>query len=184
VAVALAGAPFVLAPVVLAPLGFAAPAVAVERLAAPLVGLLPEPTTLRVAPGSADLARPSLVVRGLEPAVSAGASGLRLAGRRGDLYAISDRALSSLRIELGGEAPVAIGVRGGRLGDTTIRPSGEVAFDVALDDRRARRHPVWWSRDGAWIYRLGLELPAVPPRPVPLEVPFGRPVVPVAGGRP
>ncbi|HLF56078.1 MAG TPA: hypothetical protein VI942_04450, partial [Thermoanaerobaculia bacterium] len=182
-AIGAAGAPFLLAPVWLASAGLLAPAAAVDRLVSPAVALLPEPTTLRAAPGAADLVRPGLVARGIEPAIFAGRGRLRLFARRGRLFVVADRALSSLRLELGADAPVAIEVRGGKLGNTTIRPDGELAVDVALDPRRARRHPVWWSREDAWIHALEVRLPAAPAAPIALDVPFGRGVVPAVNER-
>jgi hypothetical protein len=173
------GAPFLAAPVWLEPLDAGAVSARAARLAAPVVGLLPEPTTLRVAPGAAQVDRAGLVARGIGPAIDAGTGGaLRLRVRRGELFVISDRPLASLRLELGAAAPVALEVRGGKLGNVTIRPSGDLAVDVGLDPRRARRHAVWWSREDAWIHRLEIRLPAAPTRPIPLDVAFGRPVVP------
>jgi hypothetical protein len=173
-------APF-LAPHWLGVVGFDAAAREAARRGALVVDLLPAASTLRREEGAADLARPELAVRGFAPAIAAGADDrLRLRERSGTLLAISNRQLASVRIELAGDAPDAIEVRGGTLGDTTFRPSGEVAFDIALP-RRARRHPVWWSPDGAWIYELTIRLPEPPAKPLPLDVPFGRGGAPEAG---
>jgi hypothetical protein len=90
----------------------------------------------------------------------------------------SERPLSSLRLELGPAAPVEFEVRGGKMGNTTLRPNGDVAVDVGLDPRAARHHPVWWSEQSAWIYTLELRLPKVVAAEVPLDVPYGRLAVP------
>lgn len=171
------GAPLLVAPW-LAALGFTTLAGAVGERIAPLERLLPVASTLRTVPGAIELERPGLRILTASPGVELAPDGrLRLTGARAVLEVTSDRALSSLRFELGREAPAAIEVHGGRMGSTTFRPSGEMAIDVALDPRRARRHAVWWSRD-AWIHRLELRLPAVPATPVPFDVPFGRAAVP------
>ncbi len=156
------------------------------QLAAPIVDRLPIASTLRRAEGAVDLVRPELVVRAFAPAIEPAKDGkLRLSERAGTLLVVSNRPLSSLRLELGRDAPAEIGVRGGELSNTTFRPSGEVAFDVVLP-KRPRRHPVWWSRDGAWIYELELRLPKRPAKPLALDLPFAKGVVPSAGeaGRP
>jgi hypothetical protein len=160
--------------VLLAPLGFERAAGAVERLVAPVTNRLPEATTLREAPRTRDVRRPGLLARTIEPGIVGTPTGPRLAERRARLVLVADQALSSARLELGREAPVAIGVRGGRAGNTTIRPSGEISLDVLLDPGEARRHPVWWSRSGAFVYPLELELPGEPERPIPIDLAFGR----------
>ncbi len=70
----------------------------------------------------------------------------------------SDRALSSVRLDFSANAPGTLAVEGGTTGSTTFRPSGEVAFEIALG-RPARRHPLWWSRVPVSIYVLRLALP-------------------------
>jgi hypothetical protein len=180
-------APF-LAPTWLAPLAtdaLDANALAREaaRRLAPVVDLLPVASTLRHPPGVADLVRPELLVRGLAPGIAPARDGrLRLAEREATLLVVSNRPISSIRVELGRDAPASIRVRGGALANTTYRPSGDVAFDVKLA-RRGRSHPVWWSRDGAEIHELDLILPARPARPLELDVPFAHGVVPKAGNR-
>ncbi len=153
-----------------------------ERWTDPVTSRLPIASTLRAAPGSPELVRTGLVVRGVAPGIAqSSGGGLRLLARRGTILVVSDHALSSVRIELGANAPSAIAVEGGTLGNTTFRPDGEVAFDVAVSARSARRHPVWWSLSGAWIYSLEIELGKAPGAPISLDVPFGRAVVPAAG---
>lgn len=162
-----------------AALGATGAAAAIARRLEPAERLLPAASTLRLQPGAADLARGGLAARGLPPGVVAAADGkLRLVAARGDLVITADRPLSSLRLELGREAPAQLEVRGGKLGNTIYRPSGEVAVDVAVDPRKARRHPVWWSPGGAWSYPLEVRLPASPASPLPLDLPFGRLAIP------
>src|SRR6185503_18108683 len=96
---------------------------AAERLAQPIVDRLPIASTLRHAEGATDLVRPELLVRAIAPAIEAGADGrLRWIEREGTLLVVSNRPLSTLRIEVGGEAPNEIAARGGELANTTYRP--------------------------------------------------------------
>jgi len=177
-AVGLLGLPL-LAPPWLAAAGLAGAGDFVARRVAPFERLLPAASTLRLQPGTFDLGPGGLVARGFAPGIAAGRDGrLRLIGARADLLVSSDKPLSSLRLELGANAPARLDLRGGKLGNITYRPSGEVAVDVALDPRQARRHPVWWSPGGAWSYALELRLEAPPPEPVALALPFGRLAVP------
>jgi len=182
VTIALAGAPFLAAPVWLDSLGLAEPAAAASRMTSPLTSWLPEATPLRSVPGVAQLVRAGLVVRGLEPSISDSGDGrLRLSGRRGTLVVLADRALSSVRVELGSSAPVAIQVDGEKLGNTTIRPNGDLAVDLGLDAGAARRHPLWWSPQGGWIPVVEIRLPETPAAPIPLDVPFARSLIPLPG---
>jgi hypothetical protein len=165
-------------------LGAERAAAAAARRVAAVERLLPAASTLRLQPGAAELERGGLRVRAFAPGLAPVAAGkLAWSEARADLLAIADRPLSSLRLELGAAAPARFDVRGGTLGNVTYRPSGEVAVDVALVPRRARRHPVWWSRDGAWIYPLELRLEQMPAAPIPLDMPFGRLAVPAAEAR-
>jgi len=177
-AVGLVGLAPLLAPWALA-LGAPDAAEAIARRVVAVERLLPAASTLRLQPGAADLARGGLAARGFAPGVTATGDGrLRLDAARADLVVTSDRPLSSLRLELGREAPAQLDVRGGKLGNVTYRPSGEVAVDLLVDPRRARRHPVWWSRDAAWSYPIELRLSQSPASPLPLELPFGRLAIP------
>lgn len=153
-----------------------------ERLArrlAPVVELLPLPSTQRELPGVVQLEREGLTVHGFAPAlVGRGDGRFGLRSDRAALLVASERPLSSVRLELGAAAPVDFEIRGGKMGNTTLRPNGDVAVDVGLDPRGARRHPVWWSGQPAWIYALELRLPKRPPTEVPLDLPYGRLAVP------
>jgi len=151
---------------------------AAQRLA--VVGeVLPVPSTLRSIPGAASIERAGLVVQGLAPGLVGGSDGrLRWVGRRAQLVVSSDRAMSSLRLDLGANAPADIEVRGGKLGNTTYRPSGELSIDVLLDPRQARRHPVWMARGEAATYVVELRIGQAPATPIVLDVPFGRGVLP------
>ena len=177
-AAAVAAAPWLAVPW-LATVGLSGWSREIAPWAARLESWLPVPSTLRSIPGSVEIVRPGLRVAGLLPGVAeSGRGALALTARTAELVVTSDRALSSLRLELGREAPSRVELVGGELGNTTFRPSGEVAVDVRLDARRARRHAVWWSRETAWTHALTLRLPAAPPAPVALDVVFGRPLVP------
>ena len=165
--VALASLPFV-APFWFAPLadGTRAPA-AVAGFTSQVREWLPFETSLRELPGSVEIARAGVRLRGTGPSIQPVAG--RLAwlaepqgegsrARRAAILVESDRPLSSVRLDFGANAPATLAVDGGTAGSTTFRPTGEVAFDVTLG-RPARRHPLWWSRTPVSIYFLGLELP-------------------------
>lgn len=174
-----AAAPF-LAPAWLAPLGPNPVAREAARRSAVAVDLLPLASTLRRGEAAHDLVRPELVVRGYSPGIRAAKrGGLELAEQRGTLLLVSNRPLATMRVELGGEAPAEIQPRGGEVANTTFRPNGDVAFDLVLP-KRPRRHPVWWSREGAWLYEIQVRTAKRPVTPLPLDVPFASPIVPDA----
>jgi hypothetical protein len=169
-----AAASLLLAPTWLAAAGLPAFAERTARWGAPLLDRLPLASTLRVDPVGVDLARPGLRVRGYRPALEPGGDGRwRLLERRALLLVSADRALTSLRIELGRDAPATIEVGGGAVGELILRPTGDLALDVRLDPARARRHPLWWSPAG-WSHVVELRLPERPATPVPLDVAYGR----------
>lgn len=147
------------------------------RPLARLHALLPLDSTLRDLPGAATLDhRSGIVVRGFGPEVFAGADGrLRIAGATAALVVESAAPLASLRLEFGADAPASFEVRGGRMGDVVLRPSGEVAVDVALD-APARRHPTARSPRGASIYLLRLDLPKAPAAPLAFDFSIARPI--------
>lgn len=149
---------------------------AVERV-------LPLASTLRWQPGVAELRRGAVVARGVAPGLVGDDGGLVLRGARGELMVTSDRPLASVRLELGRDAPAKVVVRGATLGNVIYRPNGEVAIDIELTERRARRHPVWWSPGGAWTYAFGLRCEPPPARPVAIELAFGRPLLTTGGTR-
>lgn len=157
------------------PVGGAALRRALERPRA----LLPFETALRTLPGSVEIRRGDVALRSAGAEIFADASGerMRLAGRHGRLIVESARPLSSLRLEFGPEAPSSLRVEGGEVGNTTFRPSGEIAFDVALGAPR-RRHPLWWSAAPASIYRLDLDLGQDPNAPLAFELALARSAVP------
>ncbi|MEO8275740.1 MAG: hypothetical protein ABI639_05940 [Thermoanaerobaculia bacterium] len=130
---------------------------------------LPFETSLRTLPGSDEIARAGVRLRGTHPEIHASSgrlSWLALEGarreiakeRRAELIVESDRELSSVRLDFSADAPASLAVEGGVAGGTTFRPSGEVAFEITLP-APARRHPLWWSRAPVSIYFLGLALP-------------------------
>jgi hypothetical protein len=178
-AVGAAGLPLLLV-AWLAAVGASGAAAAVDSRIATVERLLPVASTLRWQPGIVELRRGGVVARGIAPGLDGGDGKLRLRGTRGQLLVTSDRPLSSLRFELGRDAPAGIEVRGGRLGNVTYRPNGEVALDVAVDSRKARRHPVWWSPGAAWTHALELRLESAPPQPVTVDLAFGRPELPAS----
>ena len=142
--------------------------------------VLPFETALRSLPGSVELRRGDVAMRSVGPEIFADAGGerMRLAGRRGRVLIASTRPLSSVRLEFGAAAPSSLRVGGGEVGNTTFRPSGEIAFDVTLG-RPLRRHPLWWSAAPAAIYRLDLDLGQDPGAPLAFELALARSAAPV-----
>lgn len=178
-------APFLL-PLWLAPLA-STPALGgapLRRAVEAVRARLPFETALRALPDSVEVLRGGVALRSTGRAIFAEAGGerLRLFGRRGEVLVSSARPLSSVRLEFGSAAPSTLSVTGGEVGNTTFRPSGEIAFDVAVGAPK-RRHPVWWSREAVSIYRLRLDLGQDPVAPLPFELGLARPAVP-AGGQP
>ena len=131
---------------------------ALEPLTSRLRERLPFETSLRDLPGSAELARAGVRLRGTGPTLRPAGGRLALDASRAVVLVESDRSLASVRLDFSANAPAALAVEGGSTGTTTFRPSGEVAFDISLG-KPQRRHPLWWSRAPVSIYFLRLELP-------------------------
>lgn len=139
---------------------------------------LPFETSLRTLPEDAAVERGGVVLRSAGRQVFADAEGgLVFFGRRGEVAVYSARPLSSVRLEFAGEAPSSLEVAGGEVGNTTFRPSGQVAFDVAVGEA-ARRHPVWWSREPVSVYFLDLRLGRAPSAPLRFDLELARPAAP------
>lgn len=171
-----------LLPVWLSPVA-GAPSLGGARLRGALDGVraaLPFETALRTLPDSVEIRRSGVVLRSVGRALYGDGSGeaLRLFGRRGRVLVESEVPLSSVRLELGAAAPSSLRVAGGVVGNTTFRPTGEIAFDVTLG-RPSRRHPLWWSAAPVSIYRLDLDLGQDPVAPLPLGLSLARPAAPV-----
>jgi len=145
--------------------------------------IAPFETTLRSVPDDASVERAGVVLRstGWEIFPEAEGRGLVFLGRRGGLAVYSPRPLSSVRLEFGEEAPSTLEVSGGEVGSTTYRPSGEVAFDVAVGPP-SRRHPVWWSATPVSVYFLEMRLGAAPAAPLRFDLALARPAAPAVGG--
>jgi hypothetical protein len=120
---------------------------------------LPVETTQRhvKAPGRSDVVHGDLWVRfldgGLEPAPS-GADRLTLhAGRSAEILIGRASPLDALTIEVLEGAPVSLRVSGAGLAESATRPE----LRVVRVARATARHPMWWTEDPFWIYRLELE---------------------------
>lgn len=127
---------------------------------------LPFETSLREAPGSAEVIRAGVRLRSTGAAVRLADGKFALEAPRAAVLVESDRPLASVRLDFSASAPGSLTVGGGRSGSTTFRPSGEVAFEIELGPP-ARRHPLWWSRAPVAIYELELALPVagkIPPQ--------------------
>ncbi len=80
-----------------------------------------------------------------------------------ELLVASLTPLDTLRLDFGKEAPGQIEIRGAALRERLLQPSGGISFRV---EPRSwlRHHPMWWSPEPHWQYRLTVELPEVPDR--------------------
>ena len=188
--VALAVVP-VLAPFWIAPLSDGTrPPAALAIFTSRLREQLPFETSLRELPGSAELVRAGVRLRGTGASVRASGGRLALDAPQAGVLVESDRALASVRLDFSANAPATLAVEGGTTGSTTFRPSGEVAFDIELG-KPDRRHPLWWSRAPVSIHflrlalpetsRIGAQGPAVAADPVTFDLGLARVAGPEAG---
>lgn len=155
---ALAASPF-LVPYWIAPLSDGVrPPAAVAPFTTGVREWLPFETSLRELPASAEIVRGGVRLRATGPALRPAAGKLVVAAPRSVVLVESASPLASVRLDFSPSAPATLAVEGGRSGNTTFRPNGEVAFEVALG-RPWRRHPLWWSRAPVSIYSLQLAMP-------------------------
>ena len=89
------------------------------------------------------------------------------AGSTGETGIGSPAGLSEVRIDFRPGRPGSLEVSGARLLTPQGRPAGE--FVVAFV-RASARHPMWWTTDDYYLYRLRLKIPPVAD-PV-VQVPF------------
>ncbi|MEM7479821.1 MAG: hypothetical protein AAF481_01495 [Acidobacteriota bacterium] len=134
--------------------------------------LLPYETTQSHIPGGRDVSHRGLWVKFLNGDASPadGGASLRLTGgRSGDLLIGSSQRLEGLTLSFGRQAPSKIEVAGGSPGAVLLRGTGGVAFDVGLDKPRAV-HPMWWTWEDVYLYRLRIRLPGAAPVPLSFTV--------------
>ncbi len=74
-----------------------------------------------------------------------------------ELLVGSSMPLDALRFDFGTDAPGELEVTGGKPGDRLLEPGGGISFRVMTG--WPRRHPMWWTPQQQWLYRLTLELP-------------------------
>lgn len=171
----LAAAPFV-GPYWIAPLSDgASPPAVFAPLTSNIREWLPVETTLRDLPAGAEIVRGGVRLRALDHGLRPMAGRLALAAPRAEVLVESDRALTSVRLDFSASAPAALAVEGGTTVGTTYRPTGEVAFEIALG-APARRHPLWWSRSPVAIYVLRLDLSGTGTKGVTSSAPAREPV--------
>ena len=86
-------------------------------------------------------------------------SRLRLAeGQAGSLLLGFPRALAAVRIEVAPPGVARLDIRGGEVGEITLRPDGGTSLQVQLAPPRAR-HRMWWMADDVHLYELHLAVP-------------------------
>ena len=130
--------------------------------------LLPYETSLSHIPGGQDVAQNGLWFRLVNDAVGREAERLWLrAGSRAEILIGSPAPLLKVRIDFRPESPASLEVSGARLVTPPGGPAGE--FVVAFD-RASARHPMWWTSDDYYLYRLRLKIP--PSASSAAQVPF------------
>ena len=81
----------------------------------------------------------------------------------------SMQSLDALRLDFGKDAPSQIEIQGGTLAEKVLQPGGGISFRV--EPRSSlRRHPMWWTPEPQWLYRLGFNLPPAPGRTLAFEL--------------
>lgn len=119
--------------------------------------LLPYETTLSHVPGGQDVGREGLWLRMVNGAVGReGDTPWLRAGEWGELLIGSPAPLSEVRLDFRPSAPAKLEVDGGELRPLS-GPAGEFVVSFA---RPSARHPMWWTTDDYFLYRLRLRLPA------------------------
>ncbi len=74
-----------------------------------------------------------------------------------DLLIGSMQPLDVLRFDFGQDAPGEIRVSGGQLAERVLQASGGISFRIEPHNWW-RRHPMWWSPQPQWLYRLTLDI--------------------------
>lgn len=154
--------------------------------------LLPYETTQATIPGGQDAARHGLWIKlldhdvwwssagsGLRPPVGPGiadnpsppeSTTLRMVGSaEAHLLVGTNKPLRFLAVELDRHAPARIDVDGRELRPSLLRPDGWEVFEVPLLAPRAV-HPMWWTHDDFYLYKLNLRLVGGKPVPVGLDL--------------
>jgi hypothetical protein len=120
--------------------------------------LLPYETTqshLKPA-GVDDVVHNGMWVKPLTPDVRPEGGGAWFALRAGataELLLGRAKPLAEVHVEFAATGPTKIEVGGGRLGDAYFHPDGRTGFQVLLPSPTAR-HPMWWTDDDVYLYRL------------------------------
>lgn len=76
--------------------------------------------------------------------------------------------LDVLRFDFGADAPGDIEVTGGKLEESLLMAGGGISFRVL--PRWRRRHPMWWTPQPQWLYRVALELPGAGGKALAFEI--------------
>jgi hypothetical protein len=126
--------------------------------------LLPIETTQRhvKAPGRADVVHGDLWVRfldgGTEPSPSGAEALVVHPGRTTEILVGRAAPLDALSIEVLDGAPVTLRVAGPGIAVPAAQP-GVTALRI---ERPTARHPMWWTDDRFWLYRIELAVEAPP----------------------
>ncbi len=121
---------------------------------------LPYETSQRRMPGGDAAEHNGLMVKFLTEKAWAETRRGRLAIEGGgpvELLVGSTLPLDVLRFDFGAGAPGEVEIGGGELRERLLDPDGGISFRVLT--RWPRRHPMWWTPQRQFLYRLTLELP-------------------------
>ena len=87
---------------------------------------------------------------------------------RAEMLVASAQELAAIRFDFGADAPATLEVEGGTLGDRLLAPGGGIGFRIAVD--ASARHPLWWTPQPMWLYRLAFRLPGADEAPLSFQL--------------
>ncbi len=77
--------------------------------------------------------------------------------------------LDVLRLDFGKQAPSAMQISGGEIGERILLAGGGISFRV-LPRGVVRRHPMWWTPQRQRLYLLSFELPTATDQPLAFQL--------------
>lgn len=132
---------------------------------------LPYETTQSHIPGGQDVAENGLWLKLLNHNIYRTEGGrLRLIGNTtGSLLVGSPQPIRGVDITFGPEAPTYLETGGQKLRPSVLLADGSITFEVPLRNARAV-HPMWWTWDDYYLYKLDLHLPGAPLVPIGAQI--------------
>lgn len=80
---------------------------------------------------------------------------------RGELLVASVIELAVLRLDFGADAPSELEVAGSEVMERLLDPGGGIGFRLRAEP--VAHHPLWWTAERMWLYRLAIQLPDATP---------------------